>query len=65
MVQDDFDNSDFETIVQNAVIYGTGVLVMDFKNGDLLTRVVPIEEYTELGEQLKWIQQNTKANDDS
>jgi len=60
MVQDDFDNSDFETIVQNAVIYGTGVLVMDFKNGDLLTRVVPIEEYTELGEQLKWVDQNTK-----
>ena len=62
MVQDDFDNSDFDTMVQNAIIYGTGVLVMDLKNGDLITRVVPIEEYTQLGEHLKWIQQNTKAN---
>jgi hypothetical protein len=26
------------------------------------TRVIPIEEYTEMGEALKWIQQNTKAN---
>jgi hypothetical protein len=60
MVQDDFDNSDFDTMVQNAIIYGTGVLVMDLKNGDLITRVVPIEEYTQLGEHLKWIQQNTK-----
>jgi hypothetical protein len=65
MVQDDFDNSDFDTMVQNAIIYGTGVLVMDLKNGDLITRVVPIEEYTQLGEHLKWIQQTTKANDDS
>jgi hypothetical protein len=60
MVQDDFDNSDFDTMVQNAILYGTGVLVMDLKNGDLITRVVPIEEYTQLGEHLKWIQQNTK-----
>ena len=60
MVQDDFDNSDFDTMVQNAIIYGTGVLVMDLKNGDLITRVVPIEEYTQLGEHLKWIQQTTK-----
>jgi hypothetical protein len=65
MVQDDFDNRDFDTMVQNAIIYGTGVLVMDLKNGDLITRVVPIEEYTQLGEHLKWIQQTTKANDDS
>ena len=52
---------DFDALVQNAMIYGTGVLVMDFKNGDLITRVVPIEEYTQLGEALKWIDQNTKA----
>jgi len=51
---------DFDALVQNAMIYGTGVLVMDFKNGDLITRVVPIEEYTEMGEALKWIDQNTK-----
>jgi hypothetical protein len=65
MVQDDFDNSDFDTMVQNAIIYGTGVLVMDLKNGDLITRVVPIEEYTELGENLKWIDQNKRKHDDS
>ena len=52
---------DFDALVQNAMIYGTGVLVMDFKNGDLITRVVPIEVYTEMGEALKWIDQNTKA----
>lgn len=61
MVHDDFDNEDFHKMVQNAMLYGTGVLLMDFKNGDLLTRVVPLEEYTELGEHLKWIAQNTKA----
>ena len=65
MVQDDFDNSDFDTMVQNAIIYGTGVLVMDLKNGDLITRVVPIEEYTQLGESLKWIDQNKRKHDDS
>lgn len=60
MVHDDFDNDDFDKMVQNAMLYGTGVLVMDFKNGDLLTRVVPIDEYTQLGEHLEWIAQNTK-----
>jgi len=60
MVQDAFDNSDFDTMVQNAMLYGTGVLLMDLKNGDLITRVVPIEEYTEMGEHLKWIDQITK-----
>jgi hypothetical protein len=65
MVQDDFDNSDFDTMVQNAIIYGTGVLVMDLKNGDLITRVVPIEEYTQLGEHLTWIDQNKRKSDDS
>jgi hypothetical protein len=53
-------DTDFDTLVQNAMLYGTGVLLMDFKDGSLHTRVVPIEEYTETGEQLKWIDQSTK-----
>ena len=30
------------------------------ENSDMDIRVVPIEEYTEMGEALKWIDQNTK-----
>ena len=57
---DGFDNEDFDTLVQNAILYGTGVLVVELKHGDLITRVIPIEEYTPLGEQLKWIDQSKK-----
>jgi hypothetical protein len=39
------------------------VMQMDEKM-QFSTRVIPIEEYTQLGEHLKWIQQTTKANDD-
>jgi hypothetical protein len=54
---------DFDKMMQNALIYGTGVLVMQMdEKMQFSTRVIPIEEYTELGEHLKWIQQNTKAN---
>jgi hypothetical protein len=31
------------------------------ENSEMDIRVVPIEEYTEMGEALKWIDQNTKA----
>lgn len=52
---------DFDKLMQNAMIYGTGVLVMQMdEKTQLSTRIVPIKEYTELGEQLKWIAQNTK-----
>jgi hypothetical protein len=53
---------DFDKLMQNVLLYGTGVLVMqmDEKLG-ITTRVVPLKEYTELGEHLEWIQQNTKA----
>jgi hypothetical protein len=30
------------------------------ENGEMGVRVVPIEEYTEVGEHLKWVDQNTK-----
>jgi hypothetical protein len=44
------------------LLYGTGVLTMTHReNGDMDIRVVPIEEYTETGEALKWIDQTTKA----
>ena len=53
-------DEDFDTLVQNAILYGMGVLVMDFKDGKLQTRAVPIEEYTEVGEHMEWIDQSTK-----
>lgn len=53
---------DFDKLMQNAVIYGTGVLLMCMdENGQLSTRIVPIEEYAQLGKHLEWIQQNTKV----
>ena len=52
---------DFDKLMHNTLLYGTGVLLMqmDEKLG-ITTRVVPIKEYTELGEALEWIQQNSK-----
>ena len=59
-------DEDFYTLMQNALLYGVGVLVMQHsENGEMGIRVVPIEEYTELGEHLKWIAQNTKVPHDS
>jgi len=56
----------FDKLMQNAMIYGTGVLVMQMdEKMQLSTRIVPIKEYTELGEHLKWIAQNTKVPHDS
>ena len=54
---------DFDKMMQHALLYGTGVLVMQMdEKMQFSTRVIPIEEYTQLGEHLKGIQQNTKAN---
>jgi hypothetical protein len=54
-------DDDFAKMMQNALIYGTGVLVMQMdEKMQFSTRVVPIEEYTETGEHLKWVDQNTK-----
>ena len=54
-------DDDFDKLMQNAMLYGTGVLVMQMNETmQLSTRVVPIEEYTQLGEHLKWLDQNTK-----
>lgn len=56
------DDDDFDKLMQNAMIYGTGVLLMyTDEKMRLSTRVVPIEEYTAVGEQLEWIQQNRKT----
>lgn len=56
------NDDDFDTMFKNALLYGTGVLLMTHReNGDMDVRVVPIEEYTEIGEHLQWVQQNTKA----
>ena len=52
---------DFDKMMQHALLYGTGVLVMQMdEKMQFSTRVVPIEEYTELGEHLKWVDQSTK-----
>jgi len=56
------NDDDFDTMFKNALLYGVGVLLMTHReNGDMDVRVVPIEEYTETGEHLQWVQQNTKA----
>ena len=55
-------DDDFDKLMQNTLLYGTGVLLMTMdERMQLSTRIVPIEEYTELGEHLKRTQQNTKA----
>lgn len=52
---------DFDKLMQNALLYGVGVLIMRHReNGEMGISVVPIEEYTQLGEHLKWVDQNTK-----
>jgi len=57
------DKDLFAEMMANAMLYGVGVLTMTHKEGgDLDIRVVPMEEYTELGESLAWIAQNTKAS---
>jgi hypothetical protein len=59
-------DDDFDKLVQNAMIYGTAVMLMSMdEKMRISTRVIPIEEYTELGEHLKWIAQNTKVPHDS
>lgn len=57
-------DDDFDKMMQHALLYGTGVLVMQMdETMQFSTRVIPIEEYTQLGEHLKWIQQTTKARE--
>ena len=57
-------DDDFDKMMQHALLYGTGVLVMQMdEKMQFSTRVIPIEEYTQLGEHLKWIQQTTKASE--
>lgn len=57
-------DDDFDKMMQHALLYGTGVLVMQMdEKMQFSTRVIPIEEYTQLGEHLKWIQQTTKARE--
>jgi len=54
------DDDDFDKLLQNAVLYGTGVSVVQMNETmQLSLRVVPIEEYAQLGEHLKWVAQNT------
>ena len=56
--------ADFDKMIENALLYGVGVLAMTHReNGQIDLRVVPIEEYTELGEYLKWVDQNTRKPD--
>ena len=55
------DDDDFQKLLINTMLYGTGVMTMTHNGkGDFKVRVVPIEEYTEMGEALKWIDLNTK-----
>ena len=53
------DDVDFDILVQNALLYGVGVMIvqMDAKT-QFSTRVIPIEEYAQLGDHLKYVEQN-------
>lgn len=53
-------DDNFDKLVQNAMLYGVGVLILEFEDGGINTRVIPIDEYTQLGEHLKWVDQSTK-----
>ena len=49
----------FEKLMQNTLLYGTGVMLVTVTEEGLLdTKVVPIEDYTEVGDALKHIEQN-------
>ena len=55
------DKNAFDKMIENSLLYGVGVLTMTHReDGEIDLRVVPIEEYTELGEHLKWLDQSTK-----
>lgn len=53
-------NDDYAKLMENVFLYGTGVMITTFIDGQLESRIVPIDEYTELGEHLKWVAQSTK-----
>ena len=50
----------YEKLMENVFLYGIGVIITEMEDGGLSSRVVPIEEYTQLGEHLKWVDQSTK-----
>jgi len=52
-------NDDYAKLLENVVLYGTGIMLMSYIDGQLQSRIVPIEEYAELGEHLKHVQQTT------
>jgi hypothetical protein len=54
------DDDDFNKLVRNTMLYGVGVMIMELKDGAVTNRIVPIDEYTQLGEHLKWVDQSTK-----
>lgn len=55
-------DDDFDKLLQNTLLYGSGILLMSMNEKmQMSTRVVPIEEYKQLGEHLKWTAQNTKV----
>jgi hypothetical protein len=54
----------FEALVQNAVLAGVGVLLMEFKNGSVSTRVIPIEEYAILGNHLQHVAELTEDSNE-
>ena len=51
-------DDDFARLLENVFIYGAGVMLTTYIDGQLQSRIVPIEEYAELGESLKHIEQN-------
>ncbi len=51
-------NDDYAKLMENVFLYGAGVMLTTYIDGQLQSRIVPIEEYAELGDSLKYIEQN-------
>jgi hypothetical protein len=54
-------DDDFDKLMQNAMLYGIGVLVMQMdEKMQFSTRVVPRDEYAQTAEHLRFVDQNSK-----
>ena len=55
------EDDDFDKLMQNAMLYGTGILLMTMdERMQFSMQVIPREEYAQTAERLRWVDQNTK-----
>jgi hypothetical protein len=55
----DTDMGAIDKAIADALICGTGVMKFSFTDGMVLCDHVPIKDFREFGEELKWRSQNT------